>query len=91
MASWYGGYFDGRRTASGAVYDQDGLSAASRTLPLGTVLRVCRAGTCVQVVVNDRGPYVGDRILDLSRGAARQLGMLSAGVAYVTATPVGRV
>lgn len=89
MASWYGAAFAGRRTASGTIYHPDGLTAASRTLPLGTRLRVCRGAHCVLVTVTDRGPYVAGRILDLSRGAARDLGMLGVGVAAVTATPVG--
>lgn len=88
IASWYGYGFNGQATASGATYDEDGLSAASRTLPLGSRLQVCRGSACVVVVIDDRGPYVGGRILDLSRGAASRLGMLDAGVAYVTATPL---
>jgi len=89
MASWYGDEtFDNRTTASGAVFRADGFTAASPTLPFGTTLHVCRGETCVDVVVTDRGPYVSGRVLDLSRGAARVLGMLSAGVAQVTATPV---
>ena len=88
-ASWYGDEgFDNRITASGATFRADGFSAASRTLPFGTKLRVCRGSACVLVVVTDRGPYVDDRVLDLSRGAARALNMVSAGVAWVTATPV---
>jgi rare lipoprotein A len=89
IASWYGSDFAGRSTASGSTYNEDGLSAASRTLPLGSQARVCRGGACVVVLINDRGPYVGGRILDLSRGAASALDMLGAGVAYVTVTPVG--
>lgn len=84
-ASWYGPKFHGRKTASGEVYDMDGISAAHRELPFGTRLRVTHLdnGRSVEVVVNDRGPFVDDRILDLSRGAARQLGMVAAGVADV--------
>lgn len=85
-ASWYGGSFQGRRTANGETFDTGDLTAASRTLPFGTRLRVCRSHDCVVVRVNDRGPYVGGRVLDLSRAAARELGY--SGVAYVTATPV---
>ncbi len=87
LASWYGGGFQGRRTASGERFDSHDLTAASRTLPFGTRLRVCRVQRCVVVRVNDRGPYVGGRVLDLSRGARAQLGF--SGVARVTATPVG--
>ncbi|MCW2598340.1 MAG: septal ring lytic transglycosylase RlpA family protein [Frankiales bacterium] len=87
-ASWYGGYFQGRRTANGERFDTDSLTAASRTLPFGTWLRVCRAGRCVVVRINDRGPYVDNRVLDLSRAARNALGY--DGVAFVTATPVAR-
>jgi rare lipoprotein A len=86
LASWYGGSFHGRRTASGEVFDASGLTAASRTLPFGTRLRVCRLERCVVVRINDRGPFVGHRVLDLSHGASRVLGF--SGVAFVTATPV---
>lgn len=84
-ASWYGPKFHGRKTASGETYDMDGLTAAHRELPLGTRLRVTHLdnGRSVEVIVNDRGPFVDDRILDLSRGAARKLGMLADGVADV--------
>jgi rare lipoprotein A len=89
QASWYGPGFQGRPTASGERYDAEGMTAASKTLPLGTRLRVCRASRCVVVRVNDRGPYVGDRVLDLSHAAAVQLGF--DGVAVVTATPIKTV
>jgi rare lipoprotein A len=85
-ASWYGGDFDGRRTANGERFDTDRLTAASRTLPFGTRLRVCRRARCVVVRVNDRGPYVDGRVLDLSLAARDRLGRF--GVAEVTATPV---
>ena len=85
-ASWYGGSFQGRRTASGERFNTYDLTAASKTLPFGTRLRVCRGSECVVVRVNDRGPYVGGRILDLSQAARTALGY--DGVAYVTATPV---
>ena len=85
-ASWYGGSFQGRRTANGETFDTGDLTAASKTLPFGTRLRVCRYSSCVVVRVNDRGPYVSGRVLDLSRAAADQLGY--SGVAYVTATPI---
>jgi len=57
-------------------------------LPLGTRLQVCHNGACVTVLVNDRGPYVGDRVLDLSRAAAADIRLVDAGVGYVTATPI---
>jgi len=85
-ASWYGGSFQGRRTANGESFDTSTYTAASKTLPFGTRLRVCHDG-CVTVRINDRGPYVGGRILDLSRAAASAVGI--DGVGYVTATPVG--
>ncbi len=85
-ASWYGGFFQGRRTANGERFDTNDLTAASKTLPFGTRLRVCREGRCIVVRVNDRGPYVAGRMLDLSRAARDALGY--DGVAYVTATPV---
>jgi rare lipoprotein A len=86
LASWYGGGERlARHTASGAVFRPNGLSAAHRTLPLGTRIRVSLGRRSVVVVVNDRGPaaWTG-RSLDLSRGAASALGFLGAGVARVT-------
>lgn len=82
-ASWYGPGFHGRTTASGATYNQHGLTAAHRTLPFGTKLRVTYQGRAVTVTVNDRGPYIRGRSLDLSRGAAAKLGMIGAGVGRV--------
>ena len=84
-ASWYGSEFNGRPTASGDRYDMDGLSAAHRLLPFGTYLLVTNLenGKSVRVRVNDRGPFVRDRVLDLSRGAATELGMLDTGIAQV--------
>ena len=84
-ASWYGEAFHGRKTASGEIYDMNGLTCAHRTLPFGTVLRVLNTGNgkSVTVRVNDRGPYVSGRIVDLSRGAAAELGMLESGTALV--------
>jgi len=85
QASWYGGKFHGRRTSNGDVFNQDGFTAAHRTLPFGTKLLVMnrRTGDSCVVQVNDRGPYSGDRIIDLSRGAAQKLNMISSGVATV--------
>jgi hypothetical protein len=74
-ASWYGPGFDGRATASGAIYDQEAWTAASRDLPLGTLLLVSKGDRRVLLLVNDRGPYVYDRILDLSHGVASYLGV----------------
>ena len=84
-ASWYGAQFDGRLTASGTRFDQRGLTAAHRTLPFGTKIRVTnpRTGASVLVTVTDRGPYCGRRELDLSKAAAREVGILMRGVAPV--------
>ncbi|MDP9101960.1 MAG: septal ring lytic transglycosylase RlpA family protein [Actinomycetota bacterium] len=73
-ASWYGPGFVGNPTASGAPYDPERLTCANKELPLGTVIRVSANGRAVSCLVNDRGPYVGDRILDMSRAGARALG-----------------
>ncbi len=84
-ASWYGSDFHGRPTASGETYNMYGCSAAHKTLPLGTRVRVTNLANNRKVVVpiNDRGPFVGDRIIDMSYGAARQLGMVKEGLAKV--------
>ncbi|MEA3055085.1 MAG: rare lipoprotein [Actinomycetota bacterium] len=84
-ASWYGPGFDGHTTASGAIFDQEGWTVAHKTLPLGTILLVSYNGRSVVVLVNDRGPYVAGRVLDLSHGVASALGTVSSGVASVTA------
>ena len=84
-ASWYGEFHHGQLTASGETFDMMQLTAAHRTLPLGTRLRVTNLenGRMVRVRVNDRGPYVDGRILDLSLGAARALDMVERGVVPV--------
>ncbi|HVE45595.1 MAG TPA: septal ring lytic transglycosylase RlpA family protein [Acidimicrobiales bacterium] len=74
LASWYGPGFNGRPTASGAIYDQEAWTVASKELPLGTLLVVRRGDQRVLLLVNDRGPYVEGRVLDLSAAAARALG-----------------
>ena len=83
LASWYGPGFEGLPTASGEPYDPYGYTAAHKTLPLGTDIAVSYGGRSVEVTVNDRGPYVGVRELDLSQGAAEYLGLTNAGVDYV--------
>lgn len=85
-ASWYARRFQGRRTANGEFYDQNELTAAHRTLPFGTVVRVRSevTGLEIDVRINDRGPFVTGRIIDLSHAAARALGMLQMGVKKVT-------
>jgi rare lipoprotein A len=85
IASWYGREFQGRKTASGEIFDMKALSAAHRTLPLGTVIRVTNLENLksIKLTVNDRGPFNGNRILDLSYGAARELGFIARGTAPV--------
>ena len=85
LASWYGPGFHGRTTANGERYDMYGLTAAHKTLPFGTKLRVCY-NSCVEVRINDRGPYIGARELDLSYGAAQAIGLVHPGVANVEVT-----
>jgi rare lipoprotein A len=85
IASWYGREFHGRKTASGETFDMHALSAAHRTLPFGTVIRVTNLDNfkSIKVRVNDRGPFSGNRILELSYGAARELGFAAQGTAPV--------
>ncbi len=89
-ASWYGPGFSGRRTASGERFDPNQMTAASKTLPIGSVVHVTNLanGRSVTVRINDRGPYVRGRSLDLSRGAASRIGLMRKGVARVKVTPV---
>jgi rare lipoprotein A len=91
LASWYGEDFHGWPTANGERFDMDALTAAHRTLPLGTMVRVTNAENGRQVLlrINDRGPYVNGRILDLSRRAALELGMLEDGISPVQIDVVG--
>ena len=85
IASFYHDSLHGHKTASGQVYNKHRLSAAHKTLPLGTQIRVTdtRTGRSIVVRVNDRGPFVKGRILDLSKAAARELGIVDRGVARV--------
>jgi rare lipoprotein A len=85
VASWYGPGFHGRKTASGERFNQYQLTAAHKRLPLGTVATVTnlRNGKTVRVEINDRGPYVRGRIVDLSKAAAEQLGMKRSGTTPV--------
>ena len=85
VASYYADKFQGRRTASGERFDQRKMTAAHRTLPFGTRVRVTNAtnGRSVVVRVNDRGPFVNGRVIDVSRAAAEKLGMVRAGLAQV--------
>jgi rare lipoprotein A len=84
-ASWYGGDFHGKMTSSGELYDKEAFTAAHRSLPFGTMLLVTNLdnGASVVVRVTDRGPFVKGRIIDVSEGAARILGMLPTGTAHV--------
>jgi len=86
--SWYGAQFNGRKTASGEIFDMKKHTAAHRKLKFGTKVLIenPRTGKSVVVRVNDRGPYAKGRVLDLSRGAAEKLGILLGGVAYVDCT-----
>ena len=85
MASWYGPGFNGRRTASGERFRQNELTAAHKTLPFGTIVRVTNLQNArtVDVRINDRGPFVRGRIIDLSKGAAQRLRMINTGVVPV--------
>ncbi|RZN08420.1 septal ring lytic transglycosylase RlpA family lipoprotein [Bradyrhizobium genosp. SA-3] len=87
MASYYGNE-SGSRTASGQRFNQNALTAAHRSLPFGTKLRVTHRGQSVIVTINDRGPFIRGRVLDLSTGAARAIGLTGAGVGRVTAEVV---
>lgn len=77
-------YHEGKRTANGERFNPDGLTCAHRSLPFGTRVRVTYNGRSTVCRVNDRGPFIRGRVLDLSRGTARAIGMLHAGVAQVT-------
>jgi len=79
VASWYGSEFAGRRTASGERFNPGGYTAAHRTLPFGSRVRVTRGGKSVVVRINDRGPFSRGRVIDLSQAAAAELGLVRAG------------
>jgi rare lipoprotein A len=89
MASYY---WEGQQLASGGRFNPDGLTAAHKTLPFGTKVRVTNRnnGRSVVVTINDRGPFIRGRIIDLSRGAARVVGMTGSGVAPVSVSVIGR-
>jgi rare lipoprotein A len=90
IASWYGPRFHGRRTASGERFDQTKMTAAHRTLRFGTRVVVTKPtnGRSVEVRINDRGPFIRGRIIDLSRAAAADLGIQNAGLARVQIRPI---
>jgi peptidoglycan lytic transglycosylase len=91
LASWYGEEWHGRRTSSGEPYDMDAMTAAHKTLPLGVSVKVRnrRTGREAIVRINDRGPFVRDRIIDLSRAAARELGSEEKGIIPVSVVALG--
>jgi len=84
-ASWYGGKFHGRKTASGERFNKHGYTGAHKKLPFGTIIRVTnlRNGKEVYITVNDRGPFVKGRILDISHAAAKAIGFINGGVIRV--------
>lgn len=84
-ASWYGPGFDGKTTASGEIFNQNLFTAAHRTLPFGTIVRVkcLKNGHTVDVRINDRGPFSKGRIIDLSKAAAAQIGLVERGIGPV--------
>lgn len=92
IASWYGPRFHGRLTASGEIYDMYGMTAAHRKLPLGTRVRIENKlnGKTVIVVINDRGPYIDGRMIDVSYGVAQKLDMVERGLCPVKVTIIGR-
>jgi rare lipoprotein A len=85
LASWYGPRFEGRRTASGERFERGALTAAHRTFPFGTCAEVTNLenGSRVEVRINDRGPHARERLIDVSEGAARRLGMMERGLTRV--------
>lgn len=85
-ASYYGKRFHGRTTANGEKFNMNAMTAAHKTLPFGTKVKVTNRnnGKSVVVRINDRGPYIGGRVIDLSRGAAAKIGMLNSGTANVS-------
>jgi rare lipoprotein A len=89
-ASWYGPKFHGRLTANGERYDQMGFTAAHKSLPFGTVLQITnlRNGKSVLIRINDRGPFIEGRDLDLSKGTALALGMIEKGIIKVKAEEI---
>ena len=92
VASWYGEQFHGKQAANGEIFNMEALTAAHRTMPLGSVVRVVNLsnGRHIHVRITDRGPYVNGRILDLSHAAAVELGMEHGGLAYVQVEIVGQ-
>ncbi len=92
LASWYGKKFHGRKTSNGETYDMYAMTAAHKTLPMGTWVKVNNLGNKQEIIVrvNDRGPFVRGRIIDLSYAGARKMGMVGPGTARVKVTALGR-
>lgn len=92
VASWYGAEFHGRPTSSGEIFDMNKKTCAHREYPFGTKLRVTNLNTnkSVECIVNDRGPFIPERDIDLSYGAAREIGLIATGTAPVKIEPIGR-
>ena len=93
IASWYGGYFHGRTAADGSTYDMYKFTAAHKTLPFGSIVKVTNLknnDSCV-VKITDRGPFIKGRIIDLSKVAAEEIGMLGSGISDVKIEVIGRV
>lgn len=88
LASWYGYPYHGRTTANGEVYNMNAMTAAHPSLPFGSKVKVCskRTGRCAVVRINDRGPFVHGRSIDLSKAAAKKIGVYSEGVGEVSIT-----
>ena len=93
LASWYGSMWNGRPTASGETFDESQMTAAHKSLPLGTLVRVTNLTSMRSVIVriNDRGAFAPNRVIDLSSAAARELGMMKAGLTRVSVEIVGRL
>ena len=87
-ASWYGEYFHGKKTASGEKYNMNDLTAASKTLPFGTIVKVKNLdnGKSIKVKINDRGPYIEGRMIDLSRASFKKISPLEVGILNVEVT-----
>jgi rare lipoprotein A (peptidoglycan hydrolase) len=91
VASWYGPGFHGKKTASGEVYNMNALTAAHKTLPMGTIIHVINMDNNKEAIlrINDRGPFSGTRILDVSKSAAKKLGMIRKGAVRVRYNVIG--
>lgn len=90
IASWYGIPYHGRRTANGETYNMHAMTAAHRSLPFGTKVKVCNTETkrCATVRINDRGPFIPGRDIDLSKAAADAIGLTGKGVGRVIISPI---